>query len=66
MGSENNPQIKGVLDFLTYLKAECSKKEVMEIKMSFDELEFLKKMVVDSIKGMEGATYNGIKSLTKE
>jgi len=65
MGSENNPQIKGVLDFLTYLKAECSKKEVMEIKMSFDELEFLKKMVVDSIKGMEGATYKWYQIINK-
>jgi hypothetical protein len=65
MGSENNPQMKGVLDFLTYLKAECSKKTVTEIKMSFDELEFLKKMVVDSVKGMEGMTYKWYQIINK-
>jgi hypothetical protein len=65
MGSENNPQMKGVLDFLTYLKAECTKKTVTEIKMSFDELEFLKKMVVDSVKGMEGMTYKWYQIVNK-
>ncbi|MCS5422795.1 MULTISPECIES: hypothetical protein [Psychrilyobacter] len=65
MGSENNPQMKGVLDFLTYLKAECAKKTVTEIKMSFDELEFLKKMVVDSVKGMEGMTYKWYQIINK-
>ena len=65
MGSEDNPQMKGVLDFLTYLKAECNKKNVTEIKMSFDELEFLKKMVVDSVKGMEGMTYKWYQIINK-
>ncbi|WP_028856754.1 hypothetical protein [Psychrilyobacter atlanticus] len=65
MGSENNPQMKGVLDFLTYLKAECNKKAITEIKMSFDELEFLKKMVVDSVKGMEGMTYKWYQIINK-
>ena len=65
MGSENNPQMKGVMDFLSYLKAECNKKKVTEIKMSFDELEFLKKMVVDSVKGMEGMTYKWYQIINK-
>ncbi|OQY41571.1 MAG: hypothetical protein B6227_04700 [Fusobacteriia bacterium 4572_74] len=65
MGSEKNPQMKGVLDFLTYLKAECNKKTVTEIKMSFDELEFLKKMVIDSVKGMEGMTYKWYQIINK-
>ena len=65
MGSENNPQMKGVMDFLSYLKAECSKKAVTEIKMSFDELEFLKKMVIDSVKGMEGMTYKWYQIVNK-
>jgi len=65
MGSENNPQMKGVLNFLTYLKAECNKKTITEIKMSFDELEFLKKMIIDSVKGMEGMTYKWYQIINK-
>lgn len=65
MGSENNPQMKGVLNFLTYLKVECNKKAITEIKMSFDELEFLKKMVIDSVKGMEGMTYKWYQLINK-
>ncbi len=65
MGSENNPQMKGVQDFLSYLKAECGKKSITEIKMSFDELEFLKKMVMDSVKGMEGMTYKWYQIINK-
>jgi hypothetical protein len=65
VGAENNPQMKGIADFLNYLKAECNKKEVTEIKMSFDELEFLKKMVIDSIKGMEGMTFKWYQIVNK-
>jgi hypothetical protein len=65
MGGDNNPQMKGVIDFLNYLKAECNKKNVTEVKMSFDELEFLKKMIIDSIKGMEGMTYKWYQVINK-
>ena len=65
MGAETNPQMKGVSDFLAYLKAECAKKNVTEIKMSFEELEFLKKMIIDSIKGMEGMTYKWYQIINK-
>jgi len=29
----------------------------MELKLSFEEYEFLKRMIVDSIRGMEGMTF---------
>ena len=47
-----NPQTKGVIDFLNYLETE-SKNKNKSIKMSFEELEFLKKTVAESVKGME-------------
>jgi hypothetical protein len=65
MGGENVPQMKGVMDFLNYLKAECNKKDVTEIKMSFDELEFLKKMLIDSIKGMEATQFKWYQIINK-
>ena len=65
MGSDNNPQMKGVSDFLSHLKAECGKKSTTQIKMSFDELEFLKKMVIDSVKGMEAMTYKWYQVINK-
>lgn len=65
MDGDNNPQMKGVSDFLTYLKVECGKKTTTSIKVSFDELEFLKKMVVDSVKGMEGMTFKWYQVINK-
>jgi len=65
MAGDNNPQMKGVNDFLTYLKVECGKKTTTSIKVSFDELEFLKKMVVDSVKGMEGMTFKWYQVINK-
>ncbi len=65
VGSETNPQMKGVSDFLNYLKAECGKKGTSEIKMSFDELEFLKRMLIDSTKGMEATTFKWYRFIRK-
>ena len=47
----NNPQTKGMNNFLNYLETECGKKE-LEVKMSYDELEFLKKTISESVKQM--------------
>jgi hypothetical protein len=57
MGAENNPQMKGVSNFLAYLKTECDRKTTTEIKMSFEELEFLKKLIIDSLRGMKEMTF---------
>ena len=43
----------------------CEDKNQMELKVSFEEYEFLKKMVIDSIKGMEAWSSNGINLLKK-
>lgn len=40
-------------EFFDYIKAYCDNKEQKELKLSFEEYEFLKKMLVDSLKGME-------------
>lgn len=39
--------------FFDYVKAYCENKEQAELKLSFEEYEFLKRMLVDSVKGME-------------
>ncbi|TDT68005.1 hypothetical protein EV215_1725 [Hypnocyclicus thermotrophus] len=48
-----NPQTKGVIDYLNYLQTECNKKNNDPVMMSFEELEFLKKTIRDSVKAME-------------
>lgn len=56
-GSSPIPQGQGVMSFLDYLKNECEKKDKKEFKVSFEELEFLKKMLSDSLKGIEGMKF---------
>ena len=40
-------------EFFDYVKAYCDNKEQKELKLSFEEYEFLKRMLVDSVRGME-------------
>lgn len=47
----NNPQAKGMGIFLNYLESECKKKD-KELRLSYDELEFLKKTISESVKQM--------------
>lgn len=49
MGTQNLP----LGAFFDYIKAFCENKEQTEIKLSFEEYEFLKRMLVDSVRGME-------------
>ena len=49
----SNSQYAGVYNFLTYITDTASKKETTEIKMSFEEQEFIKRMLQDSVRGME-------------
>lgn len=46
------PQMKGVLSFLNYIKKSCENKLLKEIKVSYEEFDFLKRMLTDSLKGM--------------
>ena len=60
-----NPQTKGVTDYLEYLEAECKKKTDAPIAMSFEELEFLRKTLSDSIKAMETLEFKWYNFLKK-
>ncbi len=44
-------------EFFDYIKSVADSKDQMELKLSFEEYEFLKRMIVDSIKGMEAMTF---------
>lgn len=60
-----NPQTKGVTDYLDYLSNECKKKSDAPIAMSFEELEFLKKTISDSVKAMENLEFKWYQLLKK-
>ena len=49
----SNSQYAGVYNFLTYITDIASKKESTEIKMSYEEQDFVKRMLQDSVRGME-------------
>lgn len=44
-------------EFFDYIKAMADNKEQMELKLSFEEYEFLKKMLMDSVRGMEAMSF---------
>lgn len=46
------PQTKGVVDFMDYLQSECKNKN-LTIPMSHEEVDFLRKTIVSSVKQME-------------
>ena len=46
------PQTKGVVDFMDYLEAECKNKN-LTIPMSHEEVDFLRKTIMSSLKQME-------------
>lgn len=43
----------------------CEDKNQMELKVSFEEYEFLKKMVIDSVKGMEAMEFKWYQLIKK-
>lgn len=47
------PQMKGVLTFIDYVRTSCEVKELTELKLSYEEFDFLKRMITDSLRGME-------------
>lgn len=59
-------QAKNLNQFFNYLKDVASNKKSTEIKFTFEEYEFMKKMLVDSLRGMNNmhlAWYQIIKKL---
>ena len=48
-----NEAKKQVYNFLNYITDVASKKESTEIKMSYEEQDFVKRMLQDSVRGME-------------
>ena len=58
-------QGQGVSDFFDYVKKMCKDKNQMELKGSFEEYEFLKKMVIDSVKGMEAMEFKWYQLIKK-
>lgn len=58
-------QGQGVSDFFDYVKKMSEDKNQMELKVSFEEYEFLKKMVIDSVKGMEAMEFKWYQLIKK-
>lgn len=50
-------QYFGVYNFLNYVTDIASKKETTELKLSYEEYEFIKKMLQDSLRGMEKMSF---------
>ena len=62
---ETNPQLKGAIVFIDYLQIELNAKKT-EIKVSFDEVGFLRNTIKEQLKSMETIEfkwYNFIKKL---
>ena len=53
----SNSQYKGVYDFLTYVVDVASKKESTELKLSYEEHDFIKRMLQDSLRGMKNMQF---------
>ncbi|MGL4307645.1 hypothetical protein [Cetobacterium sp. SF1] len=51
------PQTQNLTEFFDYIKSVADNKDRMELKLSFEEIDFLKRMVSDSIKGMEAMQF---------
>nr|WP_307774830.1 hypothetical protein [uncultured Cetobacterium sp.] len=60
----NNTMVN-VVQFLDYVKTSADIKDKMELKLSYEELEFLTRMVSDSIRGMEAMEYKWYQFIKK-
>jgi len=56
-GYEGNPQTKNIVEFYSYVEAEAKKPANHPIMLSFEELEFLKGTIAETIRGMEKAQF---------
>lgn len=55
--SSGGEQGKPIVDFFNYIEEICKNKDKNELRLSFEEMEFMKRMLSDSIKGMEGMSF---------
>ena len=64
-----NNGMQNVGQFLDYVKLVADSKDKMDLKLSYEEQEFLTKMVSDAVKGMESVQFKWYqlikKSMTK-
>ncbi|MBC2856006.1 MAG: hypothetical protein RR191_04285 [Cetobacterium sp.] len=64
-GANMNGQNQGLVEFFDYIKMVADDKNKMELRLSFEEMEFLKRMVSDSIKGMEAMQFKWYQIIRK-
>jgi len=56
-GYESNPQTKKIIEFYEFVILEAKKPANQPIMLSFEELEFLKGTLAETIKGLEKAKF---------
>lgn len=54
---KNGGMLPNVLEFFDYVITESKNKNTMEIYFSYEELEFFKKIFIETLKGMEEMNY---------
>ena len=63
----SDSQMKGILGFFDYVRITCENKTATELKLSYEEFDFLKRLLTDSLRQMENMQfkwYNLIKKAT--
>lgn len=55
--NSQDAQTKNIMEFFEYLRKGCGTKNLKELKVSYEEQEFLKKILWDSVNGMQGMTF---------
>lgn len=58
-------QTSALGDFFDYVKSVAENKQATELKLSFEEFEFMKRMLMDSIKGMENMEFKWYQFIKK-
>jgi hypothetical protein len=61
----SNPQSQKVIEFYTYLDSELSKAANHPVMLSFEELEFLKATLSETVKGMDKMEFKWYSFLRK-
>lgn len=56
---------KPIVEFFDYINLICQDTNKPELRLSFEELEFLKKMLSDSVRGMEGMSFKWYQLIRK-
>ena len=64
-GFPQNQQTKNIIDFYSYIVTESQKPVNHPIMVSFEELEFLKGTISETVKGLEKAKFKWYQFFTK-